>query len=152
MRVAVCSSTYKSSRVLVHRRSSAHSFTERILNKLRRREVGKALTQVHCFVVCSQLREFNPVDTKHVRQCSSRHGIIFKWMLSTQLNAYLGHSEAGFCERIWTVNTSHVADSFLNNQNLVSNPISLNRARSKSYLQQVRYELFINAPENPHIF
>lgn len=152
MCVAVCSSTYKSSSVLVHWRSSAHSFTESLLNKLRRREVGKALTQVYCFVVCSQLREFNPVGTKHVREYSSRHGIIFKCRLSTQLYGYFDPFEAGFSERIWTVNISAVADSFFNNQSLVSNSISPNWGSSKRYLQQVRSELFIIAAENSQIF
>jgi len=57
-------STYKRSGILVHRRSSTHSFTEGFLDKLGRREVRKSLSQVHCLVVCSQLCEFDPVGTK----------------------------------------------------------------------------------------
>lgn len=60
----VCISTYKCSGILVHDGSSTHSFTESFLDKLWRREVRKPLSKVHCFVVCCQLCEFNPVGAK----------------------------------------------------------------------------------------
>lgn len=63
-----CLCAYKSSGVLVHLRSSVDGLAEGLLDKLRRGEVGKSLAEVHCFVICCELCELNPVGVRWVRQ------------------------------------------------------------------------------------
>lgn len=60
-----CISTYKRSGILVHHGTPTHSFAESLLDKLGRGEIRESLSKVYCFVVCSQLCEFNPVDAKN---------------------------------------------------------------------------------------
>lgn len=62
--------THKSPRVLVHGRSSFHSITESLSDELGWRKVWEPLTEVHSFIVCSKLGEFNPVGGKVMQAIS----------------------------------------------------------------------------------